>query len=118
MSNDPNTLFRLFPTSDVDGPMELEGTSFNNIEDQHQAFADTGSHEVIVTRKQLEDGQELLKGEFPEDTVFGIDIDSGSVLVNLGQFPDKPADEVYLDRSHQVTFSFGLEEARRIYGAE
>jgi hypothetical protein len=38
--------------------------------------------------------------------------------VNLGQFPDQPADEVYLDRSHQVIFSFGLEEARRIYGAE
>lgn len=115
-TENPNTLFRIFPAS-YDGPIELEGTDFNNLDDQRQASHDSGEGELIIARHQLEDGQRLLEGEFPEDTVFGIDVDSGTVLVNLGQFPDQPADELWKNSEHQVQYSFGLEEARQVYGA-
>lgn len=114
-TENPNTLFRIFLTS-YDGPIELEGTDFNNLDDQRQAFHDSGQGELIITRRQLESGRRLLEGEFPENTVFGIDVDSGTTLVNLGQFTDQPADEVWKDAQHQVQYSFGVEEARQIYG--
>ena len=112
----PNTLFRVFPATQDDGPLELEGTNFNSQEDLTRAFEESGQGEHILSRTQLEAIQSNLQGDFPADTVFGLDVDSDMAVVNLGQFPDQAADEVWKDEKHQCQYTFGVEEAKQIFG--
>lgn len=111
----PNTLFRVFPAAG-DGPLELEDLVFGNIDDQRQAFHDSGEGELIMSRTQIEAARELLRGEFPADTVIGLDVDSDMAVVNLGQFPDQAADELWKDSKHQCQYTFGVDEAKQIFG--
>lgn len=115
MSNNPNTLFRIFPAS-FDGPLEIEGSDFNNIEDQRAAFNDSGADEYIVTRQQLEDARNVLSQNAAPNTAFGFDT-MNQCVVNMGVCDHGPIVDYWTQaRMDGVLYSFDQAGGQLIFG--
>lgn len=114
--NTENTLFRIFPAA-VEAPEELTGLVYGNMAHAQEALDGSGQGELIMSREQLTTARAVVAGEFPADSVFGIDVDSGPAAVNLGVFPDQDASEIWRDPQHQCQYTFDLDDARTVLGA-
>lgn len=112
-----NKTYQIHPES-YSPPRLFEGFDANNPREVDEVEADSEPHFLWVTEQQMEADRKLLSAAHPEDACFGIDVDSGVVLVVLDIPADADPYEAWRNEEHDVVYSFDLKGARQIYGVE